>query len=375
MPSQDSATGLRKRAGSPTRTTVEEHKFRTHTELIADHPEIQPQSSTSSANDPSEGEGSSLDATTSGTTTTTTTTSPSASLSPSIGSRILSILFKPFYFLIFVILHLGHELAISARTMKTMVQVFFLPHLFPVAPELVRILRGDLGTDLKKKPKHLAVILPANSTSDEEEEDWHTKVAQLAQWSVACGIQCLSVMRTDPLHPLVIEPLQERIDHSLEQFYKEESSVPVALVRTLRPVEDTVFGLNEQGDVMESEAQILQRLHGGRKCDLDVVILSERDGHDRLAANVRALGEAALHDEIRSQDIDMNFMDRHLSAGLTEPELLIVFKDEVDLSSYPPWHIRLTEIYHHQDQAYIPQYTMFLQAMHRYAKIEQRFGK
>jgi hypothetical protein len=81
--------------------------------------------------------------------------------------------------------------------MKTMVQVFFLPHLFPVAPELVRILRGDLGTDLKKKPKHLAVILPANSTSDEEEEDWHTKVAQLAQWSVACGIQCLSVMRTD----------------------------------------------------------------------------------------------------------------------------------------------------------------------------------
>jgi hypothetical protein len=46
---------------------------------------------------------------------------------------------------------------------------------------------------------------------------------------------------------------------------------------------------------------------------LDVVILSERDGHDRLAASVRALGEAALHDEIRSQDIDMNFMDRHLS--------------------------------------------------------------
>lgn len=31
-------------------------------------------------------------------------------------------------------------------------------------------------------------------------------------------------------------------------------------------------------------------------------------------------------------------------AELTEPELLIVFKDELDLSSYPPWHIRLTEI-------------------------------
>lgn len=32
------------------------------------------------------------------------------------------------------------------------------------------------------------------------------------------------------------------------------------------------------------------------------------------------------------------------SAELSEPELLIVFKDDLDLSSYPPWHIRLTEI-------------------------------
>jgi hypothetical protein len=38
----------------------------------------------------------------------------------------------------------------------------------------------------------------------------------------------------------------------------------------LRPVEDTVFGHNEQGDVMETEAQILQRLHGGRKCGKDL---------------------------------------------------------------------------------------------------------
>jgi hypothetical protein len=30
---------------------------------------------------------------------------------------------------------------------------------------------------------------------------------------------------------------------------------------------------------------------------------------------------------------------------------------------------------HHEDQAVIPYYTMFLQALHRYAKCEQRFGK
>ncbi|KAF9984830.1 hypothetical protein BGZ65_012518 [Modicella reniformis] len=259
--------------------------------------------------------------------------------------------------------------------MKTLVQVFFLPHLFPVAPELVRILRADLGTDLVKKPKHVAVILPANSSSETEEEEWHAKVAQLVQWSVASGIKCLSVMRTDPLHPQLVELLQERINDSLADFYKEEKSVPVARVRTLRSVEDSLQDVVKRQGVDENEAQRLQRLHGGRKLDLDVVILSERDGHDRLATSVRALGEAALGDEIQSQNITMKFMDQQLSAELTEPELLIVFKDELDLSSYPPWHIRLTEIFHHPDQAVIPQYTMFLQALHRYAKCEQRFGK
>ena len=31
-------------------------------------------------------------------------------------------------------------------------------------------------------------------------------------------------------------------------------------------------------------------------------------------------------------------------AELSEPELLIIFKDDLDMGSYPPWHIRLTEI-------------------------------
>ncbi|KAG0207617.1 hypothetical protein BGX28_001208 [Mortierella sp. GBA30] len=108
---------------------------------------------------------------------------------------------------------------------------------------------------------------------------------------------------------------------------------------------------------------------------LDVVILSERDGHDRLAGSVRAMGRAALRKEIRSEDITMDMLDKQYSYELSEPELMIIFKDDLDLSSYPPWHLRLTEIFHHPDQAIIPQYTMFLQALHRYAKCEQRFGK
>ncbi|KAF9193133.1 hypothetical protein BGZ51_004105 [Haplosporangium sp. Z 767] len=269
---------------------------------------------------------------------------------PSVGSQIVQFLLKPLYFLLFAIFHIGHELMLSFKTMKTMTEVFFLPHKFPVAPEIVRILREDLGRETIKKPRHLAAILPASDMvepSEAEEEEWQANVARLAQWSVASGIQCLSIMRTEPLHPVLLESLQERVNHSLAEFYREEQVVPVALVRTLSPVEESLRLVNERRACLETDTaqkQQQHRLHGGRAFDLDIVILSEQDGHDRLAGSVRALGEAALRREIESDDITTSFLDEQFSAELSEPELLIVFKDELDLSSYPPWHIRLSEI-------------------------------
>ncbi|KAF9359540.1 hypothetical protein BGX26_012088 [Mortierella sp. AD094] len=342
MPSQNPDTTLRNRSGS-LKTS------RTPMDLIADHPDIKPVESSSESG------------------STPKSVNPPAP-SPSVANRVLHILLKPFYFILFALLHIIHELAISLRSMKTYVQVFFMPHKFPTSPGIVRVMRKDLGTDLAKKPKHLAVILPAASISEEEEEEWHSRVSQLAQWSVASGIKCLSIMRTDALNPELLELLQERVDFEMKEFYKEEKIVPVARVRALRPVENSL-------DLVASNKSGVPSAQQVHAYDLDVVILAETDGHDRLAANVRALGEAVLHKEIQSQDITMDFLDHQLSLELTEPELLIVFKDDLDLSSYPPWHIRLTEIYHHSDQYILPQYTMFLQALHRYAKCEQRFGK
>lgn len=74
------------------------------------------------------------------------------------------------------------------------------------------------------------------------------------------------------------------------------------------------------------------------------MILSPQDGHDRLAGHIKALGEAALRKEIESKDITMGYMEKKLSGELSEPELVIILKDDLDLSSYPPWNIRLTEI-------------------------------
>ncbi|KAI1312233.1 hypothetical protein EDD11_003033 [Mortierella claussenii] len=392
MSSQADAPALRqRRGGSPDRdagpTLASSSNDASHKvipawkELMADHPAIKPLIH--------QDDGLSAEAAAGATDTRPAATSishppPSVRSLQTFFNRVLDLLLKPIYFIPFAILHIGLELMVSVRTMKTFLQVFFLPHQFPIAPELNRILQRDLGNDLQKRPKHLAVILSQDGGGgggggggEDQEEEWHARVAQLVQWSVASGVKCLSVMRVDPIPQEWVELLQERIDDALAEFYKEESHVPTARVRTLNPIEDslqTVLNHRHAG-VPETDFQRQRRLHGDRTVDLDVVILSVHDGHDRLAANVRALGGAALQRDIQSKDITMEFLDKQLSAELTEPELLIVFKDDLDLSSYPPWHIRLTEIFHHPDQAIIPPYTLFLQALHRYAKCEQRFGK
>ncbi|KAG0032066.1 hypothetical protein BGZ81_011743 [Podila clonocystis] len=304
---------------------------------------------------------------------------PDIKPSSSTSTKLLHLLLKPFYFLLFVLLHLGHELMVSARTMKTLCQVFFLPHQFPVAPEVVRVLQSDLEeAPLTKKPIHLAVVLAvAVENGAQGDEDWELKVTQLAQWAVASGIRTLSIMRNDPIHPEALESLQEHIDHSIKLFYKEEKKVPVVLTRTLTPVQE----LQERVDVVLTDSgsklrtSVQHVLHGGRHYDLDVVVLSAQDGHDRLAEHIKALGEAALRKELESQDITIEYMDKRLSGELSEPELVIILKDDLDLSSYPPWTIRLTEIYHHPDQAVVPLYTLYLGALRKYSKCDQRFGR
>ncbi|KAF9577052.1 hypothetical protein BGW38_007991 [Lunasporangiospora selenospora] len=313
-------------------------KSRTFQDFMGDHPTLKPRPRTTSLT--FEGLGSNK-------STTAGTATPPSSIAALDSSenfflaglwRILHLLLlKPIYFLAYAILIIVHELGVSARTMGTYLKVFFLPHKYPVSPELVRILRDDLDCSLAKKPRHLAVILTAETTfmapegpSEAEEDAWQERVSCLAQWAAASDIKCLSILRTDPISPESLEVLQERIEFEMARFYKEEKAVPVALVRTLTPITDY--------------PRKAASPHGDRPFDLDVVILSKKDGHERLAGNLRSLSQAALHDELQSKDITMDLMDRQMTADLSEPELIIIYKDDLDLSSYPPWHLRLTEI-------------------------------
>lgn len=89
----------------------------------------------------------------------------------------------------------------------------------------------------------------------------------------------------------------------------------------------------------------------------------------------KTLADMSQRGKISSADISMELLDTELSESVMgEPDLLILFGPHVELSSYPPWQIRLTEIFHVQDNHEV-EYHVFYRALSRFAGAQQRMGR
>lgn len=108
---------------------------------------------------------------------------------------------------------------------------------------------------------------------------------------------------------------------------------------------------------------------------LSVLLLSIEDGRDSLVDLTKTLAEMVQHSKLSPSDISVDLIDTEISESVvSDPDLLVLFTPNVELSGYPPWQIRLTEIFHVQDnQAFC--YQVFLRALYSYADAEMRFGR
>ena len=89
----------------------------------------------------------------------------------------------------------------------------------------------------------------------------------------------------------------------------------------------------------------------------------------------KTLSEMSQRKKLSSDDISLDLIDAEINESVMgEPDLLVLFGPNVELQGYPPWQIRLTEIFHVQDNAGVG-YQVFLRALHNYAKAQMRFGR
>lgn len=142
---------------------------------------------------------------------------------------------------------------------------------------------------------------------------------------------------------------------------------------------------------------------------LTILLLSAPDGRETLVDLTKTLTEMSQHGKLSPDDISMELIDAEISEITSqpsqvplptsesrngdlspmptpnvkpEPDLLLIFGPYVKLDGYPPWQIRLTEIFCTGDRSSsitggrdAVEYQGFLRGLCRYARAQMRFGR
>ncbi|WEW58566.1 undecaprenyl pyrophosphate synthase [Emydomyces testavorans] len=308
------------------------------------------------------------------------------------------------YYLAYFLIHICFSIYIRLRQSYHAVvdRVLAICYYHHRTPELIRKDVRDLG----RLPEHLSVVLTMRK-DEEGLEILMDEVAELVAWSSCVGIPMLSIYeKTGVLKPY-IPALHQIITTKLSSYYGPPSQQPTLhLFAPHHPI---------------YTPQPIPSAPAAPKTNLDtitVLLLSSTDGRDTLVDLTKTLAEMAQNGKISPQDISTILIDAELSDMMTtptspppegtevefsdtdettveresassapvmkaEPDLLLVFGPYVRLDGYPPWQIRLTEIFCTGDNSSsimgdggeAVEYQRFLRGLWKYAKAEFRFGR
>ncbi|KAJ8292619.1 Kinesin-like protein bimC [Rhodotorula toruloides] len=283
-----------------------------------------------------------------------------------------------------------HAVLASARAARLVLRLASLVP-FPRLRQHEAVTPSD---DLKrgrwnKLPKHLAVILaPARTASDSLQavQDKVEQLRKLLGWSRELGIATLSVYDETGL---LVEEASEvstalglsveradgaRKDCGLVVLRRPASAKAVAPKETL--LDESWVAVSGDGDRTSSATLVNDDAPPTVEPDVQVNLLSRQAGQPWLARVAEELATGDLSKEMTSEEI-AETID---SLPLTEPDLLFVFGGSyLRLHGFPPWQIRLTEMYHHSWPSWTRPppltYEVLRKALDLYGGAEMRFGR
>ncbi|KAL8935584.1 MAG: hypothetical protein Q9216_005351 [Gyalolechia sp. 2 TL-2023] len=263
------------------------------------------------------------------------------------------------HILAFVIMHAMFSLYIRFRQAYHVVldRIFAVLYYHHRAPELIRQdIRG-----LSRIPQHLSVIL---ELQDEEQglarlEKLLDDVAELSAWCAGVGIPMLSVYEKTGALRDHLQRTHRTVSSKLYAYFGRR--VPSLQIRA--PHAPSFLNGDESRSVPSSTGH------------LSILLLSAEDGRSTIVDLTKTLTEMSQRNKISTSDISLDLIDAEISESImTEPDLLILFGPFIQLQGYPPWQIRLTEIYHSEDNCGVG-YQVFLRALHNFAKAQMKFGR
>lgn len=228
-------------------------------------------------------------------------------------------------------------------------------------PQLIR----DDVSRLNKLPRHVACILHLKDEKQREggPEGLINGAGELAAWAILAGVPALTIYESTGELKYQLANLRRHVSRNLAQYFGEDS-IPTFVVKVPHS------NVSVYGNGVRAQSQPLVA-----PADLEITLLSRVDGKPTIVELTKAMSELARNGELVPKDITIGLIDEELQELVgPEPDLLISFNPYLDLQDYPPWHIRLSEIYWEKGNSDIS-YAVFLRALQRFSNCKVNLGK
>lgn len=260
------------------------------------------------------------------------------------------------HLLIFTIMHGVFSLYIRSRQIWNIIcyQASSVLYYHHGTPQYIQ--KDVMG--LQRKPKHLSAVLKLGDhpKGKADLERLIDQTAELATWCACAEIPMLSVYEKTGIlkkhMPRVYEAVVQKF-----AFYFGEHHPNLSLTS---PHKEEMSSINASAHPEVGQL----KLH----------LISYQDGRESVVDLTKTLAQMSQKGKLSPRDISMDLVDAELSEGIMpEPDLLLLFGPYVELSGYPPWQIRLTEIFCLPDNETFG-YQVFVKALRNYSKAQFRVG-
>ncbi|KAF2435607.1 Undecaprenyl diphosphate synthase [Tothia fuscella] len=298
---------------------------------------------------------------------TPSTISPDPSPFPSRAPPIRNLIKSQIHTLIYTFIHLFFGLYVRTRIAYHAIvdRILAILYYHHRTPDLIR---KDVK-NLSRLPEHLSVILSVNTDDDRGAglEQLVHEVSEISAWCASAGIPALSIYERTGILKNYIPQTHHTITRTLQAYF---GNTPYSKCPTVSVRAPNLPTFSPPTTPPTSDA-------GGTHPDhITILLLSEDDGRNTLVDLTKTLAEMAQRSKISPADISAELIDAEITESVMgEPDILLLFAPRVMLDGYPPWQVRLTEIYHVPDNTEGVGYQVFLRALHRYAHAQMRFGR
>ncbi|KAH6648495.1 Decaprenyl diphosphate synthase-like protein [Truncatella angustata] len=266
------------------------------------------------------------------------------------------------YALIHIIfsIHIRFRIAYRATTLR-IVGILNYHHRTP------EYIARDVRT-LKKKPRHVSVILKLEEGGKrgDAKDKLLNDVADITAWCASAGIPILTVYEKTGILKEKMEREHREMSRRLQDWFGKYQA-PALHIHSpnMPPLGPANYRSSSKSGFVTVDGTVSK---------MGVNFISCEDGRESIVDLTKVLTDMSQRGKLSPDQVTSDIVDQELRQVFQEPDLLISFAPWVDLQSYPPWQIRLTEIYCEPDNQGVG-YQVFLKALRKYSSATFKLGK